>query len=399
MSDGTAPASWPIPLDDPYPAYRDLRESGPVHWLDELACHLVVSYAEAQDILRSAAWSSDARANPALAARLGLGPDRRELLAPALLFTDPPQHTRLRRAISSRLSAKAVGAFRPRIRAIVGAAFDGWPPGQDLDVMSALAYPVPLAVICEMLDTGTELAIALRRETPRLVGLIDPLAGQQAVDEALSSGIALMLELVPLVAQRRARPATDLLSALVGPSAEGPGLDADEAIVMALLLLAAGHETTASLIGNAVVTLQAQPDQARLLREHPELIPAAVEELIRLESPVQLIARTATEDVKIGTATVAAGEQLLIGVGAANRDPAVFADPDQLDCHRRSGPHLGLGHGLHFCAGAALARVEAQEVLRRLLALSPPVECRRVTLGRGTSPALRRVTTLVLAAR
>jgi cytochrome P450 len=396
MSGRTTSGSWPIPLDDPYPAYADLRASGPVHWLDELGCHLVVGYAEARDILRSSRWSSDARANLALAARLGLRSDSRELLAPALLFTDPPQHTRLRRAISSHLSPKAIEALRPRIQAIVSAALDGWPPGHDLDVMPELAYPVPLAVICEMLDTGTQLAAALRLQTPRLVGLIDPLASQETIEAAMSAAIALMLDLVPIVAGRLARPAADLLSCLVSRSAEAPGLEGDEAIVMALLLLAAGHETTASLIGNAVITLHAQPGQARLLRERPELIPAAVEELIRFESPVQLIARTARQDVEVGPVTVAAGEQVLICAGAANRDPSVFAEPDHLDFHRDSCPHLGLGHGLHFCAGAALARVEAQEILRQLLALRPPLEERRMSFVRGTSRALRQVMTLTL---
>lgn len=389
-------ARWPIPLDDPYPAYLALRESGPVHWFGELGCHLVVAHAEAQAILRGPQWSSDLRANPVMAARLGLGPGNTGLLGPGLLFTDPPQHTRLRRTISGHLAPKAIELFRPRIRAIVDAAFDGWPPDRDLDVMSDLAYPIPLAVICEMLDTGTEMAVVLRYQTPRLVGLIDPLADRETVDDAVSSGVALMLELVPLVAERRARPGGDLLSGLVSPSAASPGLEVDEAIVMALLLLAAGHETTASLIGNAVVAFGAQPDRARFLRSHPELIPAAVEELIRFDGPVQLIARTATEDTQVGPVTVAAGEQVLICTGAANRDPAVFAEPDRLDFGRGSWPHLGFGHGLHFCAGASLARAEAQETLRRLLALDPPVEERGMAIGRGTSPALRRVTTLVL---
>jgi cytochrome P450 len=392
------PVSWPVPLDDPYPAYRALRESGPVHWLAGPGCYLVVAHAEAQDVLLGSGWSSDVRANPALAARLGLGLDSRELLAPALLFTDPPEHTRLRRAISSHLSSKAVERSRPRIAAIVTAAFAGWPAGQDRDVMAELAYPIPLAVISELLNTGTELAIALRRETPRLVGLIDPLASQAAIEDAVSSAMALMLDLVPIVAERRSRPAADLLSCLVSRSAEAPGLEIDEAIIMALLLLAAGHETTASLIGNAIAALQAQPGQARLLRERPELIPAAVEELLRFESPAQLTARTAKQDTRVGTATVAAGEQVLVCIGAANRDPAVFADPDRLDFRRGSCPHLAFGHGPHFCAGAALARVEAQEVLRQLLALDPPVENRGSVLERGTSPALRRVTALTLTA-
>lgn len=398
MTAAAAPPRWPVPLDDPYPAYRKLRESGPVHWLEELNCHLVVSHAAALSILRSARWSSDPRASPALAARLGLGAGSREFPGATLLFTDPPEHARLRRIISSYLSPQAAEALRPRVRAIVDAAFDAHQPGQVLDVMSEVAYPIPLAVICEMLDTGSETAIALRRETPRLIGLLDPLADQAAIEDARSSALALMLELVPVVADRRVRPAADLLSALVGHSAEAPGLQADEAIVMALLLLAAGHETTANLIANAIVTFLAQPGQLRLLRAHPELIPPAVEELIRFESPVQLAARTARDDVRVADTAISAGEQVLICLGAANRDPAVFAEPDRLHFGRSSCPHLGFGHGVHFCAGASLARVEAQEVVRRLAALSPSLERHGAQLERGNSPAFRRVTALSLTA-
>jgi cytochrome P450 len=393
---GTAAAVWPIPLDDPYPAYRELRASGPIHWFSEIDRHLIVSYAQAHDILRSPRWSCEAQAGSPPARRPERRPASPELLAAGLLFIDPPRHTWLRKGISPYLSPSAVELLRPRIRAIVGAALAGWPHDREQDVMSELAYPVPLAVICELLDTGTQTAITVRRETPRLVGLIDPLADQKTVDDAMSSAIALVLELVPLVADRLAHPSSDLLSRLVTGSAEVPGLDVTEAIVMALLLLAAGHETTASLIGNALVTFQAQPDKARQLRDRPELIPAAVEELIRLESPVQLTARTARHDTAVGAVTVAAGEQVLVCLGAANRDPSVFSDPDQADFERAPEPHLGFGHGPHFCAGATLARAEAQEILRGLLSLRPPVENCAMTVERGSSPALRQITKLRL---
>jgi cytochrome P450 len=214
------------------------------------------------------------------------------------------------------------------------------------------------------------------------------------VEAGTAATFSVILALVPLVAERRSRPKDDLLSALVHGTGTAPGLEVDEAITMALLLFAAGHETTANLVGNAVVTLHDHPDVARLLREQPDLLPSAVEELVRFDSPVQLASRVATEEIQLGDLRIPAGHQALISLGGANRDPAAFANPDSLDINRGGYGHLAFGHGPHFCAGAALARCETEEMLRRLLELEPRLEDRGLVLERESSASFRRVKTL-----
>jgi cytochrome P450 len=236
----------------------------------------------------------------------------------------------------------------------------------------------------------------LRDETPRIVALLDPLADAAARHAGAAAALSLLVELLPLVAERRDHPGPDLLSALAEDHGDNNGLQADEAVLMTLLLLAAGHETTANLIGNAVAALHRHPGIARLLRHRPDQLPAAVEEFLRYDSPVQLASRVARHDTPLGETVIPRGERVLISLAAANRDPAAFRHPDRLDLSRQTGVHLAFGHGAHFCAGAALARVEAQEVLRRLLALTPPIEERQLILKRGHSAAFRRVDMLQL---
>jgi len=394
MSSTSLATCWPFPLDDPYPGLEQLREKAAVHWLPELGAHLVVSHALAMEVLRGSAWSSDPLLSPRLAGRLE-GGAASGLLARSLLFSDPPGHTRLRKALSGRLTPRAAEGSRRRIAAIAGAALTGQDTGEPLEVMDNLAYAVPLAVICELLEAPADLAVRLREETPRMATLLDPLADAAALEAGMAAAASLLLELVPLVADRRGRPRTDLLSALTDRSGE-TRLDADEAVVMTLLLLVAGHETTANLIGNAVVVLHSHPGITRFLRHHPEQLPAAVEEFLRYDGPVQLISRVAASDAVLDQTAVRKGEQVLVSLGAANRDPAAFANPDRLDLARPARPHLAFGHGTHFCAGAALSRVEAQEVLRRLLELTPPIEDRQLTLVRDHSATLRRIIRLQL---
>jgi pimeloyl-[acyl-carrier protein] synthase len=386
---------WPMPLDDPYPRLRQLRDRGPVHWLPQFGAHLVVSHALVAEVLHGPGWSSDPSLSPHMASRLPGGPGH-DLPAKFLLFCDPPGHTRLRRALSGWLIPRAVEDSRRRIAAIAGAALAGHDAGEALDVMDDLAYPVTLAVICELLGVPAELAGPLRDETPRMAALLDPLADAAALQAGAAAAFSLLVELVPLVAERRNHPGPDLLSALAAASGGESGLGADEALLMTLLLLAAGHETTANLIGNAVAALHRHPRIARFLRRHPGQLQAAVEEFLRYDPPVQLAFRMARRDAPLGETLIRRGEQVLVSLGAANRDPAAFPHPDRLDLRRRARPHLAFGHGAHFCAGAALARVEAQEVVRLLLELSPPIEERELTLRRGRSATFRRADKLLL---
>jgi hypothetical protein len=394
----TGPAlvsAWPISTEDPYPDLRALQEQGPIHYLEELGAHLVVSHALARQILGAPdRWSSDFRTSSAFADRFGMAPEQSELLSRSILFSDPPSHTRLRRTIGPFLAPRAIESIRFRIGAIVDAAFGAIEHGAGIDVLSEIAYPIPLAVICELLGAGPDTAMAFRRETPQLVGVLDPLADEHTIETAADAALALMLELVPLVAARRNEGCDDVVSALVsGP--DPSRLEVDEVILMVLILLAAGHETTSTLVANATVLLHSDPNVLENLRQHPELIPSAVEELLRLVSPVQLVGRIASDHLEIAGHTVNKGDSVLISLGAVNRDPAVYPDPNRLDVARNAS-HLALGHGAHFCAGAALARVEAQEILKCLITMDPPLGSFALHHERDVSPTFRRLKSLGL---
>lgn len=352
--------SWPFPPDDPYRIYAAMRAEHPVRWSDDIGAWLVLSYQEAVTVLRGPEWSADPRNNPELVARLGGDGAAVGLLTKMLCFTDPPKHDRLRRAVGGFFTPRRVDLMRRRIASIVTAAFDAHQPGDDLDVLAEIAYPIPLAVICELLDVGVETAELLRAETPTMAAMLDVLAPPEALQQAAAAALALMLALVPIVAERRKAPGDDLLSALLG------GLEPDEVIVMALLLLVAGHETTSNLIANATLALGHHRDQLELLARNPTLVPAAIEELLRWDSPVQVTGRVTLSLARLAGRHLRRGEHVAVMIGAANRDPAVFPDPDRLDVARPAPAHLAFGHGAHYCVGAALARAEAAEVLRRL---------------------------------
>ena len=276
-------------------------------------------------ILTGTGWSADPRSNPATRERLA-GSAANEFLSKSVLFSDPPGHHRLRRALSGHLTPAAVEGFRPRIRSTVESAFVGCDT-LSFELMDRIAYPVPLAVICEILDVPPSTAEVLRSDTRKVVDILDPLAGPEAFDASATAAFGIMLELIPLVADRRSDPGDDLLSSLVSGSADQPGLKTDEAIMMALLLLAAGHETTANLIGNVVACLHSHPDHVRWLRTHPSAIGTTIEEVLRFESPVQLTSRVATDDVKLDGLDLAAGTRVFVSIGGANRDPSNFCRP------------------------------------------------------------------------
>lgn len=358
---------------DPYPAYRALREQHPVYWDGERDAFLVSSYAEASAVLRGPEWSSDPSRNPALSARL----DRDELGPQALrtlLTMDPPEHTRLRRLLAPAFTPRAIDALRPRITAVVKAALADLGTAGEVDVIAEIGYPIPLAVMCELLDVDIEGAQLLRTETPKLVGILEFEPDADAVLAAEEAGASLALHLLPILGDRRHRPGEDLASQLLrlGDGGSGDGGDAlalDEVLATCILLLTAGHETTANLIGNGVLALMEHPDQLQLLQCDPTLINPAIEEMLRFECPAKIVGRTSLIDRQLGGQTIRAGQRVLVLLGAVNRDPEQFSDPECFDITRTPAPHLAFGAGPHFCLGAALSRAEAQETLRQLLPL------------------------------
>lgn len=386
-------SAWPFLTEDPYPGYHTARSIAPVQWNEALGAHLILAHEHAESVLRSPDWSSDPRNNPDLLAGFGGPGPAADLWTRSLLLSDPPAHTRLRAAVNRFFTPRAMARIEHRVAAIVDTALAPLDDGEPAELMADLAYPVPLAVIAELLDVGVEGAELLRAETPTLARFLDLDPNPELLEAVGTAAMTVMLFLVPIVTERRQHPGEDLISALLHPSHAEP-LDTDEVITMCLLLLGAGHETTANLIGNGTLALLRHPEELAWLAEHPEGAQAAVEELLRYDPPVQLLARVARTDLGLAGEPVQAGEVALVLLGAANRDAAHHPDPDRLDLRRGPAGHLSLGHGPHFCVGAGLARLEAREILRRLPRIAAGWDPGQVRVERDASRTFRRIQAL-----
>lgn len=363
--------------DDPYPVYRELLAVPGLPRLGDGSL-MITRYADCSDVLRSpdVGHSDDVGG--------GRVPDWREhpallLFGTGLLGLDPPAHTRLRRIVSGAFTPRRTAALGPAIAAVVDELLDGLGPGSDF--VTAFAFPLPIAVIGELL--GVPRADQppfqhLAREWTHVLDVTTP----RALARADAAAIEIRSYLSDLAAERRARPRGDLMSALV---ATGPdGLDPDEVVTMAALLFAAGFETATHLLGNGLVALLEAPDQlARWQSASDELAGSAVDELLRYDSPVQIARRKALRPLVVGGTEVAAGEKLTVCLGAANRDPARFTDPDRLDLGRTQGGSLAFGAGIHYCLGAPLARLEGRIAFPALFRRHP-----RIALA---GPGVRRV--------
>jgi cytochrome P450 len=350
---------------DPYPYYAKLREAGPVHEVRDatgLRFWLVVGYEEGRAAL----------ADPRLSKSPAVGGMEDMLLGPHVLIVDPPDHTRLRKLISREFTARRVESLRPRVQQITDGLLDALPAAGQADLVEALAFPLPITVICELLGVPYEDRETFRAWTNEIVA---PRRPENVFDTAKELGVYLD----SLIEDKRAtHPGDDLLSALLRTNAEdGDRLSADELRAMAFVLLIAGHETTVNLISNGVRALLDHPDQLAALRADFSLIDGAIEEMLRYEGPVETSTRRFTlEPVAYGDVVVPPGEMVLIALASADRDPGRFADPDTFDIRRsetagRGGGHLAFGHGIHFCLGAPLARLEGRIAIRSLLERFP----------------------------
>ncbi|MEU6314354.1 cytochrome P450 [Streptomyces sp. NPDC047014] len=383
MSERPVPLPYTDPafLADPYPLYRQLREEGPVRRTvaaGGVEAWLVTRYEDGLAALSDARLSSDVRdaADPRLLAQLP-GTERESMLS-TMLRSDPPDHTRLRRLVSQAFTARRVAALRPRVQALTDALLDAVVPAGRADLVADLALPLPVAVIGELLGVPPGDRHEFQHWTDRMITRGAEPPDPAVLDEAWRH---LHAYIRGLVHTKRTRPGDDLISALIAARDEEQRLSEHELIAMVFLLLAAGHITTVNLIASGVAALLAHPEQLELLRSDPGLLPGAVEEFLRYDGPVSPgIARFAREDVEIAGVTVPRGATVLIGSALADRDPARFTDPERLDITRRDNPHLAFGHGIHYCLGAPLARLEGQiaigTLLRRLpgLALAVPRE-------------------------
>jgi cytochrome P450 len=359
-------------LADPYPYYGRLRDEAPVHPMrlpNGLEAWQVSRYDDARMVLADRRFSLSEEALKAA----GLFQGSSSPFGPSLMTSDPPQHTRLRRLVSKAFTPRRVESLRPRVQEIVDRLLDAIAPLGEADLVETFAFPLPITVICELLGVPVEDRNELRAWTRTMVVIPATERGRQQMREGAQ---ALHRYLNQLVAVRRrearadlpdgAQP--DLLSALIAARDEGGQLSDEELVGTMNLLVFAGYETTASLIGNGMLVLFRHPDQLRLLRERPELLPGAIEELLRYEGPSQRgTFRVATEDVDVGGVTIPAGSVVMTVLGSADRDPRHFADADRLDVTRDDNDHLAFGYGIHHCLGAPLARAEGLAAIGTLL--------------------------------
>ena len=288
-----------------------------------------------------------------------------------MLVQDAPDHTRLRGLVNKAFTPRVVAGLAPRVQALVDGALDDAREAKRLDVIADLAVPLPIAVISDLLGVPEEQRPSVKRWSAALVTFLDGTIRDGGLADAAAACDEMRVAMGALFEARRSAPQDDLVSALVGAREAGDRLSDDELLATVVLILAAGHETTTNLIGNGLHALLRHPDQLALLRDRPELIRSAVEELLRFDPPVQLTARRATEDFDLRGRRVRAGDELNLFFAAANRDPAVFEAPDRLDVTRADNRHLSFGFGAHFCLGAALARLEGQIALQTVVQRLP----------------------------
>jgi cytochrome P450 len=356
----------PQVVANPYPVFAARRAVEPVGWSDALGEWVTFGHAEADAVLRHRGlgrlwrlrWPDEPLPNYTL------------LHEHSLLENEPPTHTRLRRLVAAGFGRRQVERLRGRVteiaRGLARDVRDAAAGGCTVDLMPLYAEPLPVAVIATLLGVPDEDRGLLRPWSNAIVKLYEPappVDRRRAAETAATEYVGYVRGLIDY---RRRHPGEDLLSDLIATrDADGSRLSEDELVATAVLLQMAGHEASVNVVGNGTYALLSHPaERARLTAD---LVPGAVEELIRYDSPLQLFERTATEPVRIGSVTVEPGQKIAALLGAANRDPAVFADPDRLDLARWPNPHLGFGAGIHFCLGAPLARVELQASLATLL--------------------------------
>ncbi len=387
---------------DPYPMYHRLREQDPVHWSDLMDAWVLSRYADVVAILTDAdRFSADRRqarnrfAQMAQEVEQDFGPFGR---TPTMLTSDPPLHTRLRRLVSKAFTPRAVHNLRPRIQQIVDELLDDAGPRGGMDVVWDLAYPLPVIVIAEMLGVAPDDRADFKRWSDDVVATLGgPFVPPDVMQRARTSMEELSQYFLRAIDQRRREPRDDLISGLIAAEEQGQVLSEDEILATCILLLVAGNETTTNLIGGSVLALLQNPEQLDRLRRDPSLIQPAVEELLRYAGPVHGTGRVAKEDLAIDGRPIREGQVVFALLGAANRDPAQFRDPDSVDIARQPNEHVAFGDGIHFCLGAPLARAEAQVAIGSLIQRFPGLRLQTEELEWGGTFIIRGLKRLPLS--
>lgn len=366
-------------LQNPYPLFHRLRAEDPVHWCEPMKLWLVTRYEDVLAGLRDPRLSSNRTAMYVQA----LPPEIKQRVQPLLdhvakwiQLTDEPAHARLRKLVSMAFTPKMIGLLRPRIENLVAGLLQQGEPNKPYDIIETFCSPLPATVICEILGIPPA-------ERDRFFSAIKQVMkfstrGGPALKDTAEPALAALNQLISmferLVQARRLAPQDDLLSALVSAEADGDHLSNEELYAMCVFLFMAGHETTASGIASGILALAQHPDQFTALKANLDgLVGGAVEETLRYEAPVTRAVRQAREDMAISEKRISSGQLVVLLLGAANRDPAQFFEPDRFDITRQPNRHLGFGIGPHFCLGGPLARLEMEVAFRTLARCLPDI--------------------------
>jgi cytochrome P450 len=351
----------PEVIADPYPVYRQLRDHAPVYWSPQASTWVLSRYDDvAAALIDPATFSSASGIFPTPP-----GVDMTQLFLPMLIMSDPPRHTQLRHLVSKAFTPRRIAGVEARIQTLVNNLLDQVSGAGTWDFVSGFAGPLPAIVIADMLGVPREDRDRFRTWSTTLIQS-NPIRGE--FGPGLDAAAALYEYFSTFLAERRAHPRDDLMTALVRAEVDGEHLSEEELLGFCLLLLIAGHETTTNLLSNSAVVLAQHPESRRQLADNPALVPAAVEELLRYDSPVQGLGRTLTRQVDLHGQPMKAGDTVLLLFGSANRDDHAFPDADRFDINRRPERQVAFGRGIHFCLGASLARLEARIALQALLA-------------------------------
>ncbi|MEV7966695.1 cytochrome P450 [Sphaerisporangium sp. NPDC088356] len=363
----------------PYDVYRELRDTQPVSFFEPTGQWLVARHPDVNAALRDRRLG---RSYLHMATHQEFGrepePDFQEpfwrVIRAGMLDVEPPIHTRLRRLVSKAFTPRMVEELRPRVRRIAGELVDGFVERGGGDLISEVAEPLPVTVIAEMLGVPEADRHLLRPWSADICGMYELSPSVEAQHTAVRAASEFGDYLRGLAATRREDPGNDLISALAQVADEGDRLTEDELVGTCVLLLNAGHEATVNVTGNGWWSLFRNPGELERLRGDLSLLPTAVEELMRWDTPLQMFERWVLEDITIGGVDIPKGVEVALLFGSANRDPEVFEDPDRLDVGRKDNPHISFGAGIHFCLGAPLARVELIESFGALLRAAPKME-------------------------
>jgi cytochrome P450 len=388
----------------PYLQYARLRAAEPVHRSIAMQAWILTRYDDCIAVLRD----PDSFSSDGLNASGQFGDAIRKQRATSalgevqtLLTVDPPAHTRLRGVINRAFTPRRVKLLRPGIEAIAQELFDAVPQSGDFELMTGFAQPFPVIVIAELLGIPATDRERFKQWSNKIAATTDLLNVETAIMEAREATLGLIDYFNDFIHARRLKPRDDLISALVAAQSTEEQLTHEEILAFSILLLVAGNETTTNLIGNGALALFDNPEAFESLRSHPDTIanclPAAIEEMLRYDSPVQSVVRIARRDTTLGTQQIVQGDLLMLMLGAANRDPDQFHDPDRFNVAREVNRHLSFGLGPHFCLGAPLARLEAEVAFTLLLQRFPNIARGSGDMERGGTFLLRGLTKLPLS--